>query len=267
MKTLILLSCLVLAGLPVWADDAANTNGPAANIPSTDERTAAMDINKALRDMAHGGDSSDAAWDAMDARIGGYQKKFGTTPQTTNNLVLLRKVQLAVAKKLGEARYDALVQKLAADPVPEVAALVAKVAALKTKPMDLQFTAVDGTAVDLAKLRGKVVLIDFWATWCGPCVEEVPDVVATYQKFHDKGFEVVGISLDKDKAAVLTFTKEHGMVWPQYFDGKGWDNDISKGYGINSIPAMWLVDQKGMLVTMTARDDLAGQVEKLLAAP
>src|SRR5271170_2946664 len=115
----------------------------------------------------------------------------------------------------------------------------------QTQPLDLKFTAVDGSQVDLANLRGKVVLIDFWATWCPPCRGEVPNVVAAYQKYHDQGFEVIGISLDQDKDALLSFTKQNGMVWPQYFDGKGWDNTVSKSFGIDSIPAMWLVDKKG----------------------
>ncbi len=134
----------------------------------------------------------------------------------------------------------------------------------QTKPLDLKFTAVDGTKVDLADLRGKVVLIDFWATWCPPCREEVPNVVAAYKKYHDQGFDVIGISLDQDKDKLLAFTKDHGMVWPQYFDGQGWDNSISKSFGIDSIPAMWLVGKDGKVVSTDGRDDLAGQVEKLL---
>src|SRR5438067_10175070 len=78
------------------------------------------------------------------------------------------------------------------------------------KPVDIKFTAVDGREVDLAKLKGKVVLIDFWATWCGPCMGEVPHVVEAYQKLHGKGFEIVGISFDKDKGALEKTTKEKG---------------------------------------------------------
>ena len=131
------------------------------------------------------------------------------------------------------------------------------------KPLDLKYTAVDGSGRP-GQDAGKVVLVDFWATWCPPCRGEVPNVVATYQKYHDQGFEIVGVSLDQDKDALTAFTKEHGMVWPQYFDGKGWDNDISTGLGIDSIPAMWLVGKDGKVITTNAREDLAGQVDKAL---
>jgi thiol-disulfide isomerase/thioredoxin len=138
-------------------------------------------------------------------------------------------------------------------------------AELKTKPFDLKFTATDGSEVDFEKLRGKVVLVDFWATWCGPCVAEIPSVLKTYEKLHSKGFEIVGISLDQDKAKLEKFVKEKNMPWVQFFDGKGWQNEISTKYGINSIPAMWLINKKGMLVSTDARQDLEAKVEKALA--
>ena len=133
------------------------------------------------------------------------------------------------------------------------------------KPLDIQFTATDGSKVDLAKMKGKVVLIDFWATWCGPCVAELPNVKEAYAKLHPKGFEIVGISLDSSEDKLKKFIKDKEMPWPQYFDGQGWDNKISTKYGIRSIPAMWLVDKEGNLVDMNARGGLEGKVEKLLA--
>jgi len=136
---------------------------------------------------------------------------------------------------------------------------------LKTKPLELKFTAVDGREVDVSKLQGKVVLIDFWATWCGPCVAELPNVLKAYKELHPKGFEIVGISLDGEKAELEAFVKEKGMEWPQYFDGKGWKNEISSKYGIQSIPAMWLLNKKGMVVSTNARGGLEEQVTKLLA--
>ena len=134
-------------------------------------------------------------------------------------------------------------------------------------PDDLTFTAVDGSTVDLTSLRGKVVLLDFWATWCGPCRGEVPNVVAAYNKYHSQGFEVVGISLDQDRDSLNQFTASNGMVWPQYFDGQGWDNDLAQRFDIRSIPQMWLLDRQGRIVTKDGRSDLDGQVAALLRAP
>jgi thiol-disulfide isomerase/thioredoxin len=236
----------------------------------------AMQLSQSLQAALTGNDP--AAFDESEKRFDIFAKEFGPDYSFDGQgavIPMLRGQELqALSQAPDTTRYDALVKKLAASSDPQLQQLAAqakekqqRAAEIKSKPLDIKFTAVDGSAVDLAKLRGKVVLVDFWATWSPPCREEVPHVVAAYQKYHAKGFEVVGISLDQDKDALTAFIKEHGMAWPQYFDGKGWDNEISSKYGIDAIPAMWLLDKKGMLVTADASDDLDGQVGKLLAAP
>jgi thiol-disulfide isomerase/thioredoxin len=131
------------------------------------------------------------------------------------------------------------------------------------KPLELKFTAADGRKVDLEKLRGKVVLLDFWATWCPSCRQEVPNVVATYRKYHDEGFEIVGISLDEDKDRMLAFADRNGMVWPQYFDGQRWDNVIATRFGVQEIPLMMLIGKDGKFVR-PGDDDLDTVIAKLL---
>jgi peroxiredoxin len=132
------------------------------------------------------------------------------------------------------------------------------------KKFELKFTALDGREVDLAKLRGKVVLLDFWATWCGPCVAALPGVKSTYEELRKADFEIIGISFDQDKAKLEKFVKEKEMPWPQYFDGKYWDNEIGRKYGIASIPTMWLIDKEGVLRDVHADVNLSGKVKALL---
>ncbi|MFT3786469.1 MAG: redoxin family protein [Tepidisphaeraceae bacterium] len=135
------------------------------------------------------------------------------------------------------------------------------------KPFELSFTdAISGKSISMADLKGKVVVIDFWATWCGPCVAEMPHNKELYAKYKDQGVEFIGISLDQPEEEGQGLTKlkkyvaENGITWPQYYMGKGWESEFSMAWGINAIPAMFVVDASGNLVSVSAR----GQLEKLI---
>jgi thiol-disulfide isomerase/thioredoxin len=129
---------------------------------------------------------------------------------------------------------------------------------------DFDVKDLDGKPLSVSSYKGKVVMVDFWATWCPPCRAEVPNVVAAYEKYHDKGFEIIGVSLDhaEDKDKLLAYMKENKMPWRQYFDGKFWSNDLAVKYGIQSIPQSFLLDRSGKI--LAKGDDLRG--EKLAPA-
>jgi thiol-disulfide isomerase/thioredoxin len=132
---------------------------------------------------------------------------------------------------------------------------------------DFNETDLNGATLSVAGSRGKVTLVDFWATWCGPCRAEMPNVIAAYQKYHSRGFDVIGVSLDEHQYAVANFTSSQGMPWPQYFDGKGWENKLAKQYGVQSIPMSYLLDRNGVIVGKELRGGaLDAAVSRALAA-
>jgi peroxiredoxin len=135
-----------------------------------------------------------------------------------------------------------------------------------TKFPDFDVKDTAGKPLSIANYKGKVVLLDFWATWCPPCVRELPNVIKTYEAYHKQGFEVIGISLDKEEPKLESFTKEKNMTWVQYFDGLVWENKLAVQYGINSIPATFLLDGQGTIIGKDLRGEALKQaVAKALA--
>jgi thiol-disulfide isomerase/thioredoxin len=138
------------------------------------------------------------------------------------------------------------------------------------KPFDLTFNdAISGLEISMQSLRGKIVLVDFWATWCGPCLVEMPRMKELYARYHDRGVEFIGVSLDqsRDKGGfdkLKAFVAKNEIPSPQYYQGNGWESEFSLSHGINSIPAVFLVDQDGKLFSVDAGDRLETLILELL---
>lgn len=135
----------------------------------------------------------------------------------------------------------------------------ARLLSLPGQTMDVVAKTVEGKAFDLKSLKGKVVLVDFWATWCGPCMAELPTLKDCYAKYRERGFEVVGISLDDDRARLVEFLKREELPWTTLFDDTakvaGWDQPLALEYGIMAIPRAILIDKTGKVVSLDAHGD------------
>ncbi|MDE0483143.1 MAG: redoxin domain-containing protein [Candidatus Poribacteria bacterium] len=131
-----------------------------------------------------------------------------------------------------------------ADPMSE---LVGKVVP------DFSETDLDGKPISLEQYRGKVVLLDFWAVWCGPCISEMPNVKRVYNTYKNQGFDIIGVSLDTDEVRLRNYLKANDISWRQIFSGQKWNSPLAKYYHIRSIPAPWLIARDGTLISREAR--------------
>ena len=215
--------------------------------------------------MKSGPAGSPAFLDEVQQGLFALQKEFPERPEVYDLMMQL----LEIRSQEGEAdQARALARALIESSIREeakegVRRMIRKFDFLG-KPLQLKFTAVDGREVDLEKMRGKVVLIDFWASWCGPCLAAIPRIKSAYEKLQARGFEIIGINLDEDKAQMQRVLTSANMTWPQSFDGKKWEGPLVTRFGIMDIPALWLVDKRGVVRHLTGEPNLTEKVEKLL---
>ena len=189
--------------------------------------------------------------------------------------ILMAMTQIGAATDEIEDRAEKIATSMSSESAQQAKAesqAKAKLEQAQGKPIVIQGTTVDGKPFTTADWKGKVILIDFWATWCGPCIAELPRVKKVYADFHDRGLEILGVSNDQTAEALKDYlAKNPDMPWPQLFDAaaaaKGDWHSVTMSYGIEGIPTMFLIDKKGVCRTVTARENFEEMIPQLLAEP
>lgn len=142
--------------------------------------------------------------------------------------------------------------------ISEMVAMMRNTTAGQAAP-DFTLADLNDKPVSLSSFRGKVTLVDFWASWCGPCRKENPNVVAAYNKFHSKGFEILGVSLDDNKSNWEQAVKKDNLTWTHVSDLKGWESKAAQLYGVQSIPTNFLLDKDGKIIAKDLRGEMLEQ--------
>ncbi|MFP8490012.1 TlpA family protein disulfide reductase [Gracilimonas sp. Q87] len=134
------------------------------------------------------------------------------------------------------------------------------------KAPDFEFQTLDGNKISPSSLEGQYVILEFWATWCGPCLPEIPHLKDLYENYQNNGFTIVGISLDRDKDTLMDFIGEREMQWPQIYVEDGWEGELARLFNVSGIPRMYLLDPEGVIIGRDLRgEEMVSKVESLIA--
>ncbi len=198
--------------------------------------------------------------------IGGFVKGYKDTPAEPQALIhaaLLARQNNAPV--LSEKYIDTLESEHADEP--EVRTFLRRAGRHPDigRPFETTITTLERKKINLPEdLKGKVVVVDFWATWCGPCVKAMPHMKQLYAEYQPKGVAFLGISLDKNREALAKFVKEHDIPWPQGFSGKGWDDPTVQKYGVRATPSVWIIAADGTVFSDSAMDYQAASMDAAL---
>lgn len=265
----------ILPVLPIRAEETTPANVstvPAEGITAEFERVQARIEAKLLS-----GQKTEAELAPEIAEIDAILLKYASEKTDEVATVAFRKAQIYHEVLGNTPKAISLMQEISANfPQTETAKNIAEAfeqhaAAEKRLAVGQLFPAfsemdLEGRPLVLEENKGKIVLIVFWATWCNHSVKAMSDLIAIHDKYHTKGFEIIGISLDTDRAKLTSFLKERNIGWPQYFDGLGWRNKLSSRLNIRNTPSLFLVDRDGTILakslTGPALDALLAEVLK-----